>query len=74
VLYFVFCWLGLRWGVSGAWWSRLLPTTLTVAAFVLADFGSAALQSPLEGGPRAAFRVLRWGGASAWRSKPCCAP
>jgi hypothetical protein len=59
-LYFVFCWLGLRSGLGGVWWSRLLPTMLTVAAFVLADFGSAALQSTLEGGPRAAFRVLRW--------------
>jgi hypothetical protein len=59
-LYFVFCWLGFQSGVSRAWLARLLPTTLTVAAFLLADFGTAALQTTLQGGARFAFRSFRW--------------
>ncbi|HEX8234910.1 MAG TPA: hypothetical protein VF600_03055 [Abditibacteriaceae bacterium] len=59
-LYFVFCWLGFQSGMSRVWLARLVPTTLTVAAFLLADFGTAALQSTLKGGARAAFRTLRW--------------
>jgi hypothetical protein len=58
-LYFVFCWLGLRSGINAAWLARLLPTVATVAAFLLADFGSAAVQSLLKEGARAAWRVGR---------------
>ncbi|MDQ3815484.1 MAG: ABC transporter permease, partial [Armatimonadota bacterium] len=42
-MYFVFCWLGGKSGVSHAWLARLLPTLATVAAFVLANFGATAL-------------------------------
>jgi hypothetical protein len=60
VLYFVFCWLGFQSGTSRVWLARLVPTTVTIAAFLLADFGTAALQTTLQGGPRFAFRSLRW--------------
>ncbi len=62
-LYFVFCWLGLRSGFSAAWLARLLPTVATAAAFLLADFGSAAVQSVLKEGARVAWRA----GRLAWQ-------
>jgi ABC-type transport system involved in cytochrome c biogenesis permease component len=46
--------------MSSVWLSRLTPTTLTVAAFLLADYGSAALQNVLQDGVRFAFRTIRW--------------
>lgn len=58
-LYFVFCWLGLYTGLSPAWRERLLPTVATATAFLLADFGTAAVQSVLQGGARAAWRAVR---------------
>lgn len=62
-LYFVFCWLGLRSGFSAAWLARVPPTVATAAAFLVADFGSAAVQSLLKDGARAAWRV----GRLAWQ-------
>ena len=58
--YFVLSWFGGIAGVSGIWWQRLIPTLATAAAFLLADFGGAAVQSQLRGLPQTAFRGVRF--------------
>ena len=58
--YFALSWFGGIAGVSGVWWQRLIPTLATAAAFLLADFGGAALQSQLRGFAQTAFRGARF--------------
>ena len=46
-LYFVLCWLGGTSGADAVWLSRLTPTLLVVAAYLLADFSSLTLRNSL---------------------------
>lgn len=58
--YFVLSWFGGVAGVNTIWWQRLIPTLGTAAAFLLADFGGAALQAQLRGFAQTAFRGVRF--------------
>ena len=58
--YFGFCFLGATLGWSVAWQARLAPTLLTALAFVVADFGAAALQNALPISMRSAWKNLRF--------------
>lgn len=55
-IYFVFCWLGGQSGGNAVWLSRLPITLATVGAFLLADFGAAAVGAIMPPATR-----LRWG-------------
>jgi len=57
--YFVFCWLGARSGGGELWLQRLAPTLCTGAAFLLADFGAAAVGVALSPGLRTPWKWLR---------------
>ncbi|HEX8833025.1 MAG TPA: hypothetical protein VF719_02430 [Abditibacteriaceae bacterium] len=57
--YFGFCWLGGFWGGSEAWLARLAPTLLTGGAFLLFDFGSAAVEPTLPQELRSRWKMGR---------------
>lgn len=59
-LYFVACWLGGCAGVSAPWLARLVPTGVTVAAFLLALSGSFALGAVLPAELRQPWRWLHY--------------
>lgn len=61
--YFVLCWLGGTTGIDAVWRERLVPTTSTVLAFLVAALGAAAMGAALPDEPwklRTRWRKIAW--------------
>jgi ABC-type transport system involved in multi-copper enzyme maturation permease subunit len=58
-VYFVSCWLGGTSGVNAAWLSRLGATLAMAGGYLLADWGSGALQVALPPEVRGPWRTFR---------------
>lgn len=59
-LYFTLCWLGSNLGIDTVWISRLTPTLLVVAAYLLADFSSLTLRNALPPKHHSWWALLRF--------------